>query len=759
MIHLPNLIIDLALILGAAAVVTLLFKWLRQPLVLGYIIAGILVSPNFSFFPTVIDIENVSVWAEIGVIFLLFSLGLEFSFRKLAQVGGSSSIAASIEAVGMIALGYGVGKLMGWSMMDSIFLGAALAVSSTTIIIKAVEELGLKKKKFATLVFGILIVEDLITIALLVLLTTLSVSHQFDGGEMLLSVLKLVFFLILWFVTGIFFIPSMLKRMKKLMNEETLLIVSISMCFLMVYLASEAGFSPALGAFVMGSLLAETAQSEKIDHLVKPVKDLFGAIFFVSVGMLIDLKMMGEFIVPILLITVVCIVGKILTTGMGAFIAGNSLKVSLQTGMSLAQVGEFSFIIAALGQTLNATSDFLYPIIIAVSGVTTFTTPYLIRASEPFYNWIDKRLPEKWRKSLANYSAEATTITAASDWQKVLKSFLINIVVFSVLLGAIIYVSANFVLPWVEEYMEYTFGGITASFITLLLMAPFLWGLAVRNEQNESFARIYAQQKYRRPIWLMRGIKVGLSLAFIVFLVDQFFTLSVAMYTAVLMILLFTFFRKKIQSLYDRIENRFIRNLNDKELQEELRMMEVRASRRNESLAPWDAHMTVFDVEPEVPFIGKSLGELRWREVIGVNVAMIKRGRITIISPGLNDRIFPGDRLYVICTDAQEKKMNAVLRPAKNLVEGKKDPEVELEKFIIERDSPFISKSIRESGLRPATNGLVVGIERDGRRLLNPESNIQLQENDIIWIVGEKQKIQALQKMELIKAADKPGAS
>jgi CPA2 family monovalent cation:H+ antiporter-2 len=753
MIHLPNLIIDLALILGAAAVVTLLFKWLKQPLVLGYIVAGILVSPNFTFFPTVIETQNVSVWAEIGVIFLLFSLGLEFSFKKLAQVGGSSSVSAAIEAVGMIAFGYGTGMLLGWSTMDSIFLGAALAVSSTTIIIKAVEELGLKKKKFATLVFGILIVEDLITIALLVLLTTLSVSNEFDGGQMLLSVLKLVFFLILWFVTGIFFIPSMLKRMRKLMNEEILLIVSISMCLLMVYLASEAGFSPALGAFVMGSLLAETAQSEKIEHLVKPVKDLFGAIFFVSVGMLIDLKMMGEYAIPILLITFVCIFGKIITTGIGAFISGNSLKVSLQTGMSLAQVGEFSFIIAALGQSLNATSAFLYPIIVAVSGITTFTTPYLIRAGEPFYNWIDRKLPEKWRKSLAHYSAEATTLTAASDWQKVLRSFLVNMVVFSVLLGAIIYLSANFALPWVEEYVEYTFGSITASFITLLLMAPFLWGLAIRNEQNESFARIFAQQRYRRPIWLMRGIKISLSLAFIVFLVDQFFSLSVAVYIAIVMILLFTIFRKKIQALYDRLENRFIRNLNDKELQEELKAIEFRASRRDESLAPWDAHMTIFDVEPELAFIGKTLEELKWREAIGVNVAMIKRGRITIISPGRYDRIYPCDRLFVICTDAQEKKMNAILRPSKHLLDAKKDVEVELEKFIIERESTFVEKTIRESGLRIATNGLVVGIEREGQRLLNPESTIEFKEGDIVWIVGEKQKIQALQKTELIKKA------
>ena len=725
---------------------TLLFKMLKQPLVLGYIIAGVLVSSNFSWFPSISsgELKNVNVMAEIGIIFLLFGLGLEFSFKKLAQVGGSSSVSAFIEAIGMSALGYASGKILGWSTMDSIYLGAALAVSSTTIIIKAVEELGLKKKKFASLVFGILIVEDLITIAILVLLTTLSVSQQSAGSEMLLSIVKLIFFLILWFVIGIFFIPTILKRARHLMNDETLLIVSVAMCLLMVYLAAQAGFSYALGAFVMGSLLAETTKAERIEHLVKPVKDLFGAIFFVSVGMLIDLKMIGEYAIPILLITVVCIAGKILTTGFGAFISGNSLKVSLQTGMSLAQIGEFSFIIAALGASLNATSAFLYPIIIAVSGVTTFTTPYLIKASTPFYSWIDKRLPEKWRKTLNRYSSEATTITATSDFQQVLKSFMINVPLFSVIIGAIVYLSSTYVLPWVAANTEYAFGGVTAAVLTLFAMAPFLWGLVVRNERNESFVKIYAQQKYRSPIWVMRGIKLSLALFSIIFLLNRFFSINIALYGALLIITLFFILRRRVQVLYDRIENRFIKNLNDRELQEELKILELQASKRNVALAPWDAHMTTFDVDPEVHIIGKTLEELKWREYIGVNVAMIKRGQLTITTPQKNDRIYPCDKLFIICTDAQEKKMNAILRPDKKLVESQKEVEVELDKFTIEHDSPFMNKSIRESGIRTSTNGLVVGIERSGERILNPESTVIFEEGDVVWIVGEKKLIDAI---------------
>jgi CPA2 family monovalent cation:H+ antiporter-2 len=750
MIHLPHLITDLGLILGAAAVITLIFKWLKQPLVLGYIVAGVLVSPNFTFFPTVLEVQSVNVWAEIGVIFLLFSLGLEFSFKKLAEVGGSASVSALIEAIGMSALGFGTGKLLGWNNMDSIFLGASLAVSSTTIIIKAIDELGLKKKKFASLVFGILVVEDMITIALLVLLTTLSVSRQFDGGDMLFSVLKLVFFMVLWFVTGIFFIPSMLKRARTLMSEETLLIVSIAMCLLMVFLASKAGFSPALGAFVMGSLLAETAQSEKIEHLIKPVKDLFGAIFFVSVGMLINLQMLGEYAWPIVLITGVCILGKIITTGSGALLSGNSLKVSLQTGMSLAQIGEFSFIIAALGLAQKVTSDLFYPIIVAVSGVTTFTTPYLTRASEPLYRWIDAHLPEKWRKSLLRYGAEATTISAASDWQQLLKSFLINVLIFSVLLIAIIYVAAMYALPWIQEHVHAELGSLFAAIITLAIMAPLLWGLAVRNEKNEAFARIFAQQKYRSPIWLMRGIKLALCVSFIVFLMDRFFSLQIATYAALLMITFFIAFRRKIQRLYDTMENRFIRNLNDRELQEELNRREAQRINRNESMAPWDAHMTTFDVEPELPFIGKTLAELKWREQIGVNIAMIKRGRITIIGPAGTDHVFPCDKLFIICTDAQEKKMNVLFRN-RRIAEADGEDEVDLEKFTIEKKSPFLNKTIRESGLRALINGLIVGIERDGQRILNPESSMQLIEGDVVWVVGEKAKLPELQKGERVE--------
>jgi CPA2 family monovalent cation:H+ antiporter-2 len=745
--HLPNLIVDLGLILGAAAIMTLLFKKLQQPLVLGYIIAGILVSPHFKLFPSVIDMANVQVWAEIGIIFLLFSLGLEFSFKKLATVGGSASVSALIDAVAMSVIGYFTGKILGWPVMDRIFLGAMLAVSSTTIIIKAIDELGFKKKKFAMLVFGILIVEDLITIGIIVLLSTYAISQQFVGTEMLYAILKLVFFLVLWYLLGIFFIPTLLKKTKQFMNDEMLLIISLALCLGMVFLASKAGFSPALGAFVMGSMLAETTKAEKIEHLISPVKDLFGAVFFVSVGLMIDLNVIAEYIFPVLIITIVILTGKMISIGTGAFLSGQPLKTSVQTGMSMAVIGEFSFIIAGLGLSLKATSEFLYPIIVAVSGITTFTTPYFIKLSEPVYNWMDKKLPAGWKNNLTRYSSEAHTITSVSDWAKTLKSFITNMILFSVVLVAIIFLSARYALPFVEAKAEnVTLGLIVTVILTLSIMAPFLWGLVVRNERNEFFAQIYAQKKYKGPIWLMRAVKMAFAIFFVIFFINQFFSIDIAMYAAVIIISGFVIFRRRIQTLYDKIENRFILNLNDRELQQQMNDAELKASKRNVAMAPWDAHMVTFFVSAESSVAGKSLIELQWRELIGANIAKIQRGAITKLIPGRDERIFPGDKLFVICTDAQEKKLNALLRPSKLLIKREADTEVVLDKFTIEKDSPLLNKNIRESIIKTDLIGLVVGVEREGKRILNPESSLIFQEADVVWVVGDKKKMDRIDR-------------
>lgn len=743
--HLPHLITDLALILGVAAVITLIFKRLQLPLILGYLVSGILISPNFKIFPPkVYEITDVQTWGEIGVIFLLFSLGLEFSFKKLAKMGGSATTAAGFEAIGMAVIGFGLGKLLHWPFMDCIFLGACLTISSSSVIVKSFADLGLKQRNFAQLVYGILVVEDLIAVVLLVLLGTFVASHTFDAGQIGMSILKLGFFLIVWFVGGILFIPSLLKRAKNFLTDEILLIVAVAMCFLMVYLSSQAGFSAALGAFIMGSLLAETTKAERIEHLVIPVRDLFGAIFFVSVGMLIDLNVIKDHWLPILLITASVIAGKSIVITVGAFISGNSLRTSIQTGMSLALIGEFSFIIASMGVKQKVVSQELYPIIITVSALTIFIAPSLTLSSTRIYNWIADKLTPKWEARLNRYSSEATALRAVSDWNHVLKFFLINTVVFSAIVIALIILNDSFVLPWLREVAK-GFGRATSAVLALLAMAPFLWALIVRNEKTEPFARIYTQQKYHGPIWIMRIIKVSLALLFIIGLLRSIYSLDFALMVGIALLVLLLIFRKRLQRTYDNIEDRFVKNLNNREIEEQRLLAEQAAEKKNQNLAPWDAHLTTFEVAPEaVNIIGKTLMELQWRERVGVNVAMIKRGATSIIPPDRDEKIYPCDKLFIICTDSQERRMNAILRPDKKVMESAREVEMKLDQLTIDADSPLIHKSIRESDIKNLAHGLVVGIERNGERHLNPESTWVFEEGDLLWIVGEKKLISTI---------------
>lgn len=734
MIHLAPLIKDLALILIAAAVTTLIFKRLRQPLVLGYIVAGLLVGQHVSLVPTVSDEKNIHVWSEIGVIFLLFSLGLEFSFKKLIKVGGAASISAIVEVIFMLALGYLLGQIMGWSPMDSIFLGGIISISSTTIIIRAFEELGVKGLKFAGLVFGILVVEDLVAIVLLVLLSTLAVSRQFEGGAMLISVVKLVFFLIAWFVTGIFFIPTLLRMTRKFMNEETLLVTSVGLCLLMVVLATQVGFSPALGAFIMGSILAETTQAEKIEHLVKPVKELFGAVFFISVGMLINPAMLVKYAVPVLIITVVTLLGKTLSTGLGALLSGQPLKTSVQAGMSLAQIGEFSFIIAQLGLTLNVTSEFLYPVAVAVSAVTTFTTPYMIKLSGPVYEKLADIMPHRWKTAINRYSAAAQTISVVSDWKILLRSYFTNIIIYTVVLLAIILLSSYYLLPMSGVY---NWGRIASAVVTFLLLMPFLWALGFRNISSAESNRIWEQKKYRGPLMLLRLARIVIAVFLLGFFFDRFFSYSVALAVTAIMILLILLFRHKIGDFYTTIEERFFSNFNARE---------TKVGNINKSvLAPWDAHLAVSEIKPLSPVVGSTLEELQLRENYGINIALINRSGIKMYAPDKFARLFPGDVVTAIGTDEQLQKFNDYLEPTNTAFavpvhDG--DP-IALKQFLVGEKSPLEGKTIREAGIRERTSGIVLGIERKGQRLLNPASLTVLQAGDIVWIAGSGGRLYA----------------
>ena len=477
MTHLPDLVHDLALILITAGVVTVLFKWLKQPLVLGYIVAGFLVGPHVHLVPTVIDSENIAVWSEIGIIFLLFALGLEFRLKKLLKVGKTALVAALINMGLMIVLGYFVGSLMGWNAMESLFLGGMISMASTTIIIKAFNDTGQQNERFANIVFGILIIEDIAAILMMVLFSTIAVSRTFEGMQLAGSMLKLVFFMIIWFTVGIYIIPSVFKRLKRYMNDETLLVAAVGLCLGMVLFAHAVGFSAALGAFIMGSIFAETVESKRIERLIDPLRNLFGAVFFVSVGMMIIPEMIAVHIVPILILTLVVLVGRIVFGTLGVLAPGESLKTSMQAGFSLAQIGEFSFIIATLGIKLGVIADFVYPVIVAVSVITTFTTPYGIRYSAPLYLRLEKIIPEKWNKILVrrNKSSSPTSV-----WVKFLQKFFMPLGIYSVITLAVVLLAKMLWIPFIIEKVGGMLGNVLAAIATVMVMMPFLYGLIKR---------------------------------------------------------------------------------------------------------------------------------------------------------------------------------------------------------------------------------------------------------------------------------------
>lgn len=725
--HLEPLITDLGLILMTAGIAVLLFKKLKQPLVLGYLIAGFLAGNNFDFFPTIRDTKSVEVWAEIGIIFLLFSLGLEFSFKKLIKVGGTASITAITQISFMIFLGYFVGQLLDWSKMDSLFLGVILSISSTTIILKSFDELGIKVQRFVGNVIGALIVQDIIAILLMVLLSTIAVSENFSGGELIQSILKLVFFLVLWFLSGIFIIPTVLKKAKHLLTDEMLLIISIALCLLMVILAANVGFSPALGAFIMGSIIAETTQAEHIEHLVKPVKDLFGAVFFVSVGMLIDPHTLVEHAIPVLILSLVTIFGQSISSTIGCLLSGQPLKESVQTGMSLSQIGEFSFIIATLGITLQVTSSFLYPIVVAVSAMTTFSTPYMIKLSGPFSDFLSRKLPRKWLKRIERYSASTQAIKTVNNWKTVINAYLTQVVIHSIIIVAVILLSSRFILPLVKEY---PFGAAIGALITLAFLAPFLWALSLRRVAVAEVSILLEERKSRGPMAMLFLFRILIAIVYIGFLLNIFFSPKTALVAFVVAIILYFLFQKRLNHQYHKIENHFLSNLNDREIS--------KAKRSRSDLSPWDGHMAVFDIAAESNIAGETLKKLQLREQLGINIASIKRGEITIHIPDANERIFPGDEVFVIGNDAQVQEFKKYLDQHEiEATPEVREPDIVLQQIEL-KNHEFIGKSIKESKLREKTKGLVVGIEKRGQRFMNPESNILLEKDDILWIVGDK---------------------
>ena len=570
MSQLEPLIADLALILICAGAMTLLFKSLKQPIVLGYIVAGFLASPNMPYMPSVTDGHSVHIWSEIGVIFLLFALGLEFSFKKILKMGAAPIIAALAIIFGMMYVGSLVGYIFGWSDMDCIYLGGMLAMSSTTIIFKAFDDMGLRQERFAGLVLSVLIIEDILAIVLMVMLSTLAVSKEFEGSQMLTSILQLGLYLVLWFTVGLYFIPMVLRKLKPLMNEETLLITSLALCFGMVVAASLAGFSAAFGAFVMGSILAETVEAEQIEHLVAPVKNLFGAIFFVSVGMMVDVNLIIEYIVPILSIIAAIMLGQTILSTCSFLLSGQSLKTSMQCSFSLTQIGEFAFILATLGTSLHVTSDFLYPIVVAVSVFTTFTTPYMIRLAEPAYNVVARILPAKWIAKLeriTDENDEKAPDELQKIWNSCFKHFVFVMLINSVICIAIMAIMLYYVQPLIADIVPAAWLHTVTAVVALILCSPFLWMLLRGGSDNPNIDKLwYSAPRWRVRITAYGALRILITTFFVSCLVDYAipWTSWLGIF-ALIAIMVIIFFSSVLEKHSKKMTQKFTDNLNARE--------------------------------------------------------------------------------------------------------------------------------------------------------------------------------------------------
>lgn len=741
--ELPHLVKDLALILVVAGIVTIVFKKLKQPLVLGYVVAGFLVSPHMPYIMSVADRADISTWGDIGVMFLLFSLGLDFSFKKILKMGASPIISTCSIVFCMMMLGIVTGHLFGWSRMDSIFLGGMLAMSSTTIIYKAFDDLGLRQQRFAGLVMSVLILEDILAIVMMVMLSAIANGSNPDGGQMIGSLMKIGFFLILWFVVGIFLIPLMLRSMRKFINNETLLIVALGLCCAMAVLSTKVGFSSAFGAFVMGSILAETIEAERIIKVVEPVKNLFGAVFFVSVGMLVDPAILVEYSWPIVTLVLVIILGQVILGSLSFLIGGQSLKSAMQCGFSMAQIGEFSFIIASLGLSLGVIGKFLYPVVVAVSVITTFLTPYMIRMATPAYGMLERRLPKKWIMAMNNLTLAKQTTQPEAKWRTLIKQMVRITVIYSILSGASIALMFTFFLPFVRQLLPHWWANAACGLLTLLFISPFLRAIMMKKNHSEEFKALWNSNPYNRlPLILTIIVRVAVASAF-VFYICYYLTrftnalmISIALAAVALMIISRSLKKRSI-----KMERLFMQNLRSREI-----VAEVMGRRRplyEGRLLDRDVHISDFTIPEDSLWAGKMLRELEFRNRYGVHISSILRGSQRINIPNGGTILFPGDNIQAIGSDDQLTAFSEAL----NTELHDKDPEIEkremkLHQVVINRNGIFAGKTLRDSGIRDVYNCMVVGLEEGKENLSQMDPSHKLRHGEAIWIVGEQDDIE-----------------
>ena len=748
MAELPELVKDLALILVVAGTVTLLFKRLKQPLVLGYIVAGFIVSPQMPYTMSVIDRADVQTWADIGVMFLLFSLGLDFSFKKILKMGAAPVIASLTIIFCMMLIGVTVGNAFGWSQMDCIFLAGMLAMSSTTIIYKAFDDMGLRQQHFASLVMSVLILEDVLAIVMMVMLSAVAKGNSPDGEEMIGSVLRIGFFLILWFVVGISLIPMFLRSVRKLISEETLLVVSLGLCCLMAVISTQVGFSSAFGAFVMGSILAETVEAEKIIKVVEPVKNLFGAVFFVSVGMLVEPSILVEYALPIAVIVLAILLGQSLFGSFGYLLSGQTLKTAMRCGFSMAQIGEFAFIIASLGLSLGVIGKFLYPVVVAVSVITTFLTPYMIRASEPCYNMLERRLPTSWISTLNHITlSHPSGKGAKNNWKNLLKQMTVNTVIYTILSVTVVALMLSLFLPFIRHLLigwHWTANFICGA-LTVLLISPFLRAMVMKKNHSEEFKALWAESRINHlPLIFTIIVRVVIASSFVFYICNYLSRFANALIIAIAVaVVLLMIMSRSLKHSSIRLERMFVQNLRSRDIE-----AQVQGRKRplyEGHLLDRNVHMSDIDVPMDSKWAGLTLRQLELRQRFGVHVSSILRAERRLNIPDGNTIVFPGDRLQVIGADSQLSKMAEALRSE---IYGS-DPDIEektmkLRQMVVTGGSPLLGVTLRDSGIRSRYNCMVVGIEEGEENLSQMSPDRKFEKGDIIWIVGEEKHLAQL---------------
>ena len=748
MAELPALVKDLALILIVAGAVTLVFKRLKQPLVLGYIVAGFLVSPQFPYTASVADLANVDIWANIGVTFLLFSLGLEFSFKKILKMGLAPVVAASTIIFCMMFLGIGVGHGFGWSRMDSIFLGGMLAMSSTTIIYKAFDDMGLRQQRFAGVVMSVLILEDVLAIVLMVMLSAIAHGNDPDGGEMIGIVLRIGFFLVLWFVVGIFLIPQLLRRVRRLMTDETLLVVALGLCFLMTEVSTAVGFSSAFGAFVMGSILAETVEADRIERVVEPVKNLFGAIFFVSVGMLVDIQVLIDYAWPIVVLVLAILVGQAVFGTLGYLLSGQPLKTSMQCGFSMAQIGEFAFIIASLGLSLHVVGDFLYPVVVAVSVITTFLTPYMMRFANPCYSALEKRLPKRLIASLNQMTLNGhLSMPGGDNWRKLLRQMAVNTLIYSTLSVAVIALMFTFVLPFVRNLMPgwHWTANFICGLLTVAAMSPFLRAMVMKKNRSEEFKALWAENRYNHVLLVLTiVVRIAIACGFVFYVCNYLSRFANALMIVIALALVAAMVLSRWLKMGSiRMERMFVQNLRSRDMAAEA--VGLRRPLYEEHLLDRDLHMADISIPQDSLWGGQTLRQLALGTKFGVHVSSILRSTHRINIPDGDTELFPGDKLQVIGSDSGLSAMAAALRSE---LYGE-DADVEkrsmrLKQMVITAKSAFVGKTLRESGIRDRYNCMVVGLEEGKETLSQVAPSHRFETGEILWIVGEEPALAAI---------------